>query len=75
MNPMVESIYILTFSYFVYSLAHFEVFQVSGDIAIFFFAMVLSYYNKYNQSVDGAADIQVTLSACGQIAELFVYFY
>lgn len=74
-NACTENIYIICWAYFTYALAHFGILQLSGDMAIFFFAMVISYFNKYNMSLTGAGDIQVTLSAIFVIAEVLVYFF
>ena len=49
-NPLYEAIYTMVGAYMSYSVAHFELFMVSGDVAVFFYGVMMSHYMKFNLS-------------------------
>lgn len=51
-NTVLETLYIVLGSYFCYSLAHLKFFQLSGDVAIFFYGIMMTHYNKFNMNVE-----------------------
>lgn len=51
-NPVLETLYIMVGAYCTYALAHLPIFQLSGDVAIFFYGLMMSHYNKYNMNLE-----------------------
>lgn len=51
-NPVLETLYIMVGAYLTYALAHLPIFQLSGDVAIFFYGLMMSHYNKYNMNLE-----------------------
>lgn len=52
LNPVLETLYIMVGAYMAYALAHLPVFQLSGDVAIFFYGIMMSHYNKFNMNFE-----------------------
>jgi NhaP-type Na+/H+ or K+/H+ antiporter len=51
-SPVLETLYVMVGAYLAYALAHLPVFQLSGDVAIFFYGVMMSHYNKFNMNVE-----------------------
>ena len=49
-SPILETLYVMVGAYLSYALAHLPVFQLSGDVAIFFYGLMMSHYNKFNMN-------------------------
>lgn len=62
-------------AYFSYSLAHLEFFQLSGDVAIFFYGVMMAHYNKYNMSLESFNNIALVFNTFLFIAEALCYIY
>jgi NhaP-type Na+/H+ or K+/H+ antiporter len=52
LNPVLETLYIMVGAYLSYALAHLPIFQLSGDVAIFFYGIMMSHYNKFNMNFE-----------------------
>ena len=51
-NAIYEVFFVILGAYATYMLAHLPFFQLSGDVAIFFYGTFISHYNKFNMSLD-----------------------
>jgi NhaP-type Na+/H+ or K+/H+ antiporter len=49
-SPVLETLYVMVGAYLAYALAHLPLFQLSGDVAIFFYGLMMSHYNKFNMN-------------------------
>lgn len=74
-NPIYETFYIVIGAYLSYALAHLSFFQLSGDVAIFFFGVFMSHYNKYNMSPSSFKNIGLTFNMIMQFAEVLCFIY
>jgi NhaP-type Na+/H+ or K+/H+ antiporter len=74
-NPIYETFYIIIGAYLSYALAHLSFFQLSGDVAIFFFGVFMSHYNKYNMSPSSFKNIGLTFNMIMQFAEVVCFIY
>lgn len=74
-NTLLETMYVIVGAYFCYSVAHLPFFQLSGDVAIFFYGIMMSHYNKYNMSNDTFTNIGLTLNMLMLISEMTAFVY
>lgn len=72
---MYETIFVILGAYLSYSLAHLPFFQLSGDVAIFFYGVMMSHYNKYNMSEGSFRNIGLTFNILMQGAEAICFIY
>lgn len=74
-NPMNETMFIIIGAYLAYSLAHLGFFQLSGDVAIFFYGVIVSHYTKYNMSETSFRNIGLSFNLIMQLAEAICFIY
>lgn len=74
-NTILETIYIFIGAYLSYSLAHLPFFQLSGDVAIFFYGIIMSHYNKFNMSFETFKNIGLTLNLLMLLCEMVSFVY
>lgn len=74
-NPMNETVFIIIGAYLAYSLAHLGFFQLSGDVAIFFYGVIVSHYTKYNMSETSFSNIGLSFNLIMQLAEAVCFIY
>lgn len=74
-NAINEVFFTMLGAYATYFLAHLPFFQLSGDVAIFFYGFLIGHYNKYNMSVDAIKQIGLILNIIYVAAEAFCFIY
>lgn len=74
-NAIYEVFFVVLGAYTTYMLAHLDFFQLSGDVAIFFYGFFVGHYNKYNMSLDGIRQIGLMLNVVYIAAEAFCFIY
>lgn len=74
-NPIYETFCVIIGAYFSYALAHLDFFQLSGDVAIFFYGLVMSHYNKYNLSLESFKSIGLSFNLMMQLSEAVCFIY
>jgi NhaP-type Na+/H+ or K+/H+ antiporter len=74
-NAINEVFFTILGAYTAYMLAHLDFFQLSGDVAIFFYGFFIGHYNKYNLSVDAIRQIGLLLNVVYVAAEAFCFIY
>lgn len=74
-NTLLEMMYIMIGAYLSYSMAHLPFFQVSGDVAIFFYGIMMSHYNKFNMSIETFKNIGLTLNLLMLLSEMVSFVY
>lgn len=74
-NPMYETIYIIIGAYLSYALAHLPFFELSGDVAIFFYGVMMAHYNKYNMGPESFRNIGLTFNLLMIAAEAICFIY
>ena len=74
-TPMYETFFVIMGAYLSYALAHLPFFQLSGDVAIFFYGMIMSHYNKYNMSNESFRNVGLTFNLMMQAAEAICFIY
>ena len=74
-NPIYETFFVIIGAYFSYALAHLDFFQLSGDVAIFFYGVVMSHYNKYNLSLESFKSIGLSFNILMQLSEAVCFIY
>lgn len=72
---MNETVFIIIGAYLAYSLAHLGFFQLSGDVAIFFYGVIVSHYTKYNMSETSFSNIGLSFNLIMQLAEAVCFIY
>lgn len=75
LNPVLETLYIMVGAYMSYALAHLPVFQLSGDVAIFFYGIMMSHYNKFNMNFETFKNIGLSLNLMMMMAEMICFVY
>lgn len=74
-NAINEVFFTILGAYATYFLAHLEFFQLSGDVAIFFYGFFISHYNKYNLSIDAIKQVGLLFNIIYVAAEAFCFIY
>jgi NhaP-type Na+/H+ or K+/H+ antiporter len=74
-NAIYEVFFVVLGAYATYMLAHLQFFQLSGDVAIFFYGFFVGHYNKFNMSLDGIRQIGLVLNVVYIAAEAFCFIY
>lgn len=74
-NPIYETFCVVIGAYLSYSLAHLEFFQLSGDVAIFFYGLMMAHYNKYNFSLESFKSIGLSFNLMMQMSEAVSFIY
>lgn len=74
-NPVYEVFVVVIGTYATYTLAHFQYFQLSGDVAIFFYGMVMSNYNIYNMSREAIRQLGVIINVIATGAEAICFIF
>ena len=74
-NPIYEVFIILTGTYATYMLAHFPFIGLSGDVAIFFYGMVISNYNIFNMSREAIKQLGIIINVVMAAAEAFCFIF
>lgn len=74
-NTIFETLFIMIGAYFSYGLAHLPFFQLSGDVAIFFYGIMMSHYNKFNMSQETFKNIGLTLNMMMLLSEMITFVY
>lgn len=74
-TPMYETFFVILGAYLSYALAHFDFFQLSGDVAIFFYGVIMSHYNKYNMSNESFRNVGLTFNLLMQASEAICFIY
>ena len=74
-NPIYEVFIILTGTYATYMLAHFEFIGLSGDVAIFFYGIVMSNYNIFNMSREAIKQMGIIINLVSTAAEAFCFIF
>jgi NhaP-type Na+/H+ or K+/H+ antiporter len=74
-NPIYETLFVIIGAYLSYCLAHLSFFQLSGDVAIFFYGIMMAHYNKYNMSAESFRNIGLTFNLLLQFAEAICFIY
>lgn len=74
-NPIYETFCIIIGAYLSYALAHLNFFQLSGDVAIFFYGLVMAHYTKYNLSLDSFKSIGLSFNLLMQLSEAVSFIY
>lgn len=74
-TPMYETFFVILGAYLSYALAHLEFFQLSGDVAIFFYGLIMSHYNKYNMSNESFKNVGLTFNLMMQASEAICFIY
>lgn len=74
-NAINEVFFTVIGAYATYFLAHLNFFQLSGDVAIFFYGFFIGHYNKYNLSVDAIKQIGLLFNIIYVAAEAFCFIY
>lgn len=68
-------------AYMSYALAHLPIFQLSGDVAIFFYGIMMSHYNKFNMNFETFKNIgyprmtSLSLNLMMMMAEMICFVY
>lgn len=74
-NAINEVFFVVVGAYVTYFLAHLDFFQLSGDVAIFFYGFFVGHYNKYNLSVDAIKQVGLLFNIIYVAAEAFCFIY
>lgn len=74
-SPIYETVFVIIGAYFAYALAHLDFFVLSGDVAIFFYGVVMSHYNKYNLSLESFKSIGLSFNLMMQVSEAVCFIY
>jgi len=74
-NPIYETLFVIIGAYLSYCLSHLSFFQLSGDVAIFFYGIMMAHYNKYNMSAESFRNIGLTFNLLLQFAEAICFIY
>lgn len=74
-TPMYETFFVILGAYLSYALAHLNFFQLSGDVAIFFYGVIMSHYNKYNMGKESFRNVGMTFNLMMQAAEAICFIY
>lgn len=74
-NPVYEVFMVVVWTYATYMLAHLKFFQLSADVAIFFYGFIQSNYNIYNMSREAIRQLGVIINVVAQAAEAFCFIY
>lgn len=74
-NSLLETLYVMIGAYLAYALAHLPFFQLSGDVSIFFYGLMMSHYNKFNMSTETFKNIGLTLNMMMLLAEMICFVY
>jgi NhaP-type Na+/H+ or K+/H+ antiporter len=75
LNSINEMLFLIVGAYLSYSLAHLKYFELSGDVAIFFYGVMISHYTKYSISDQSFRSIGMTLNLIMNLAEAACYIY
>lgn len=75
LNSINEMLFLMVGSYLAYSLAHLKYFELSGDVAIFFYGVMISHYTKYSISEQSFRSIGMTFNLIMNLAEAACYIY